>query len=213
VARPAPIDLNDLIGKMSPEFTDLELYLADGVANSLVTTFGLDADTLQVVVILDQEAVARITGNQVVLSFSGRVYPPTVDANGQPLVDPDFKTPIIDFFQKESIEFKFADTQLMSFTCLVPAIDVNERAPEEPKDDEDHQEGKKEGAEGDDGAEADGGEPADESDGTEPREGEGDGQTNVDDFLDSLETDTAEKPEEKPEEAASEPAKPEETEK
>ena len=210
MARPAPIDLNDLIGQMSPEFTDLELYLADGVANSLVTTFGLDADTLQVVVILDQEAVARITDNQIVLSFSGRVYPPTVDANGQPLVDPDFKAPITDFFKEESIEFKFADTQLMSFTCLVPAIDVNERAPGEPEDD------KEEAGEAS-GDEDGGSEPKDEkpeeSDGAEPKEGSGDGQNNVNDFLDSLETDTAEKPEEKPEEAASEPAKPEETEK
>lgn len=118
---PESKDLNRLL-KSSAEFVDFELYLATGLENSLADQLGLSAEEVMCVVQLDEEPIKSLEGDFLVLSYSGRIYPPSVDKEGSPLKDPDFEGAVEEFFKKEKIEFSFLETEILSFTCSLPSV-------------------------------------------------------------------------------------------
>lgn len=178
---PEAIDLNDLL-KRSAEFVDFELYLSTGVENSLAEQLGLSADEVMCVVQLDDSPIKEIENKLLTLSYSGRVYPPSVDKDGEPLVDPDYKGALEAFFKEEGIDFALSETEVLSFTCSLPSAFLGVSG-EEPED--------AESEEGAGGPEEEKGPEAEGPTAEEPEPSAGDAA----DFIKSLEEESEPAPE------------------
>lgn len=136
MARPEPIDINDLVQSHLGRFARHELWVSDSLAEYLSEQKGTSLAYTTVVVDTDDDSpVKKIQEDQIFLNVHGRFYPPETDKDGSPLgvsLD-DWRELIQSWFSDNNFEVDLpeGDPDLIRFTFGYPAIEISPKLTEE----------------------------------------------------------------------------------
>ena len=124
---PEPKLLNDLIRAHPGDFTSIELWVSDELAKFLATKRDLSADTVAIVVDLDDlDPVNGVADGSILLRYNGRFFPPSKDFAGKPLktTPEEWREMVNEWFSSQSIEVAIDEdsTDVLKFTAMIPSI-------------------------------------------------------------------------------------------